>query len=506
MYKKIIISVLIIAITFVAYPIPTRAEGLTNVARNTLTAIIIAGGVSFDSTSAITTFIDKLASELTVAQINELNSASTQLNVNRTSVAGDTINTTAISWETIREIWDIFIRQNYIYVCDNQTRLEIEETPSLGNLGRLRAVGTILNTPVFCLGDFTLDFNTHWIGFGLGRMNVADMVPFYNVLQNPMYFNVGHWTAQREYIASEGIWEIAIRRNGFFNSFGIDCGWGERTFLNPLGFGLFRFNHFGSSTIRFMQVTEITYWNGFHTLHFAFTSESPFGANALEPFNTIGADLAVNNIFTNKTNTENAIRSVAETTVGGTQLLIRVEENVPQLVNAVMPNVVEGQALPVAPPVDGALMDILREIRNSVRNLPNAIIDGMTTMFQNLFVPSETFFQDNFDELQDELRERLPYQIYIDTFGQLRNMQTALDMSATTRALPITHATANATNLSLDNPEQYISMVTNLIRPHLNAIRNVVGALYGILLALFNYRQLLWLIRGTSPISIDKAG
>jgi len=149
------------------------------------------------------------------------------------------------------------------------------------------------------------------------------------------------------------------------------------------------------------------------------------------------------------------------------------------------------------------IFGVLNNILSTLGGIATTIIDALRDLFLFLFVPGEDFFQSNFDTLSDRLRERLPYQTYLDTFGQLRNIQIALSEPITPAEMNYASitplATPDATNWDLNNHQQYISTITTIIRPFLTSARTVVGGLYVILFSLWNVKQMLWLLRGSTP-------
>jgi hypothetical protein len=161
---------------------------------------------------------------------------------------------------------------------------------------------------------------------------------------------------------------------------------------------------------------------------------------------------------------------------------------------------------------------------NSIVSLPGLIADSITEVFENirdtiiysitaffidfdwldfligLIVPSESFWEEWFDHLAARLSERLPYQTYINTIGLLRNVgspHVPFDISIESDS--ITPIAMNANGLiDTSNAQSVVSGMFNLMRPFLDPIRTLLYGLYFLLLAYYNYKQIYFLIRGTS--------
>lgn len=103
----------------------------------------------------------------------------------------------------------------------------------------------------------------------------------------------------------------------------------------------------------------------------------------------------------------------------------------------------------------------------------------------HIFIPREDFWEYQFDRLDGRLREKLPFQTYIDTIGRLREVSDRLDGAYS--VFDITYE-INDREFQLD--------IGRHIAPFLVNIRTLVTGLYVILLAYYNYRQVMFLIRG----------
>ena len=104
-----------------------------------------------------------------------------------------------------------------------------------------------------------------------------------------------------------------------------------------------------------------------------------------------------------------------------------------------------------------------------------------------IFVPRQEFFQYHFDLLDGRLMDKLPFQTYIETIGRLREVSGALDGDAS--MFDITYELSG---------QQFQLDIGRHIAPHLYRVRTLITGLYVILLVYYNYRQIMFLIRGTT--------
>ena len=105
----------------------------------------------------------------------------------------------------------------------------------------------------------------------------------------------------------------------------------------------------------------------------------------------------------------------------------------------------------------------------------------------NIFIPREEFWEYHFDRLDGRLRDKLPFQTYLDTIGRLRDVSGALDGDFS--MFDFTYEWSG---------EMHQLDIGQRIAPHLYRVRIVVTGLYIILLVYYNYRQVMFLIRGTT--------
>jgi len=108
----------------------------------------------------------------------------------------------------------------------------------------------------------------------------------------------------------------------------------------------------------------------------------------------------------------------------------------------------------------------------------------------HIFIPREDFFEYQFDRLDGRLRDKLPFQTYIDTIGRLREVSEALDGDYT--VFDITYELQG---------QQFQLDIGRHIAPHLPQIRTLITGLYIIFIAYYNYRQVMFMIRGRNAQS-----
>ena len=102
-----------------------------------------------------------------------------------------------------------------------------------------------------------------------------------------------------------------------------------------------------------------------------------------------------------------------------------------------------------------------------------------------LLIPSEEFWQYNTNKIEGRFREKLPFQTYLDTIGRLRDVSGALDGDAS--ILDFTYEIGG---------QEFQLDIARHIAPHIYTIRTVITGLYIIFIVSYNYRQVMFLIRG----------
>ena len=125
----------------------------------------------------------------------------------------------------------------------------------------------------------------------------------------------------------------------------------------------------------------------------------------------------------------------------------------------------------------------------------NDIFSGILDFVIHIFIPREDFWEHSFDRLDGRLNEKLPFQTYIDTIGRLKEVSDRLDGDPT--ALDITYDL---------NGNQYQLDIGRHLSQFIEYLRILITGVYIILIAYYNYRQIMFLIRGTNYIGFAGNG
>ena len=117
---------------------------------------------------------------------------------------------------------------------------------------------------------------------------------------------------------------------------------------------------------------------------------------------------------------------------------------------------------------------------------------GVLDWLVGLVVPSEVFFETEYEKLDKKLSDKLPFRTYIDTVGRLKEISAVLDGDAS--ALDI--------SFEYEGEQQRID-IGSVLAPHLPKFRAIVTGLYVLFIAFYNYRQVMHLIRGTNYSNME---
>jgi len=120
-------------------------------------------------------------------------------------------------------------------------------------------------------------------------------------------------------------------------------------------------------------------------------------------------------------------------------------------------------------------------------NLSEYIPDEVLDWIVNNFVPNEEFFQSHFNNLYESFREKLPFQSQLEMIEEVTNVSGYHDGNFT--VLDITYSVSG---------QPFQIALSNYIGPYLEMVRNFVTGWYVILLIYYNYRQIMFLIRGSN--------
>lgn len=138
-------------------------------------------------------------------------------------------------------------------------------------------------------------------------------------------------------------------------------------------------------------------------------------------------------------------------------------------------NSAEADSTPMAEPTDDSLLDYIL----------------------GLVIPSDDFWSEHYDILNAKLQDRLPYDVYLDTIDSLKLLASSNDAAN----VQLEDFTFSVVGVEVVLPwSSSIEVFADTIRPWIRGF-------FMLLLAYYNYRQILFLIRGTtySPIGSVKS-
>lgn len=119
-------------------------------------------------------------------------------------------------------------------------------------------------------------------------------------------------------------------------------------------------------------------------------------------------------------------------------------------------------------------------ILNAINGLVDLIVDGFEALLNLLFVPKDGFFNSKVTATKDALAKKF----HMETYEQLFNALTSYVSG----------------NLSFGG---YVDF--KLWTKHLPTLKNYIRGFFYPLIILADVRFILWLIRGTAPISASDA-
>lgn len=161
------------------------------------------------------------------------------------------------------------------------------------------------------------------------------------------------------------------------------------------------------------------------------------------------------------------------------------------------------------------IINFIGSIFDFLFNLAITLVDMIKELLLWLFVPSDNFWIDSYNILDSTLKEKLPYDKYIEVIAMLGSLDTSEDIvSFGFETFDITER--NNTIVVYEGFEDYTFTVlgvdvvlpySSYVNQYLPILRNLIRSFFYILLAYYNYRQFMFLIRGTtySPIGNAKA-
>lgn len=118
-----------------------------------------------------------------------------------------------------------------------------------------------------------------------------------------------------------------------------------------------------------------------------------------------------------------------------------------------------------------SLFSWLGDILESIKNIPNAIIDGMTSLLQSLFIPSDNFFKDIFTNFQNKFN---------DIFNIKSNF---LDFDIRSHSI-------DDSNFTLVTQWGTFKIIdTSFIDKGIKVVRPYLRGFFGFLIAVYNFNQ-----------------
>lgn len=129
-----------------------------------------------------------------------------------------------------------------------------------------------------------------------------------------------------------------------------------------------------------------------------------------------------------------------------------------------------------------SLFSWLGDILESIKNIPNAIIDGLTSLLQSLFIPSDNFFKDIFTNFQNKFN---------DIFNIKSNF---LDFDIRSHSI-------DDSNFTLVTQWGTFKIIdTSFIDKGIKVVRPYLRGFFGFLIAVYNFNQFATFI-GVGSIS-----
>lgn len=130
-------------------------------------------------------------------------------------------------------------------------------------------------------------------------------------------------------------------------------------------------------------------------------------------------------------------------------------------------------------PILGDILSVLQNILDFLLSMLEKLLEGLKDLAISLFVPSDTFFNDQFNKIKLPLIDKLGYQQYIDVFKDF-NSDTLQDITITIKGQTV------------------VIVKLSIFEKFRNLCNSAVYGLMFFGLAYYNYSQIYRLIRGNS--------
>lgn len=124
----------------------------------------------------------------------------------------------------------------------------------------------------------------------------------------------------------------------------------------------------------------------------------------------------------------------------------------------------------------------MEDIWSEIVTIPSRIITGIEDLFTFLFVPEENFILDNFNEVKDEISNKV--QVDVNELKQLENVEVGSYTGL--RDFDVEIYGQRVTMVNIDWLDEYI-----------NRFHNIARGFFWPLMFIYNINQVYFLIRGT---------
>ena len=135
------------------------------------------------------------------------------------------------------------------------------------------------------------------------------------------------------------------------------------------------------------------------------------------------------------------------------------------------------------------LWDWLGNIWNSIKDIPQIIINGIGNILKFLFVPEQNYFENEVEKIKYNLSQKIPYQDYINLFGTLETISAGEELSVDLPEYKISN------DLTIKQ-EKFIDF--NIIKEFKTTWYGWVRGFTFIFIIIYNINQIMKFLRGFS--------
>lgn len=129
------------------------------------------------------------------------------------------------------------------------------------------------------------------------------------------------------------------------------------------------------------------------------------------------------------------------------------------------------------------IIDILKAILSFLKDFLLSLLNGIKDLLLSLFVPSDTFFIDNFNKIKNNFSNKLNYDTYLDLFNRQYSENGIKDVTINW------------------NGQEIVIVKFTMFNKFKDFVQIACYAFFFFLLAIYNYNQIYKLIRGTDMVS-----